>query len=170
MQVVSHATRPFGSCARIASSTASEILSQILSGCPSVTDSDVKRCLALCILLCLYYTNKKHRRRCEPRCFLSPYLSAKMLWDLAPCLVQVAGLHRACPSVTLYKEIFCSCRKIFYTVLRCLSTETFCIRGLLFSDVKRIQKGNRLFYDEFLSIAIIQIFIAFGLKRLTQYR
>ncbi len=38
---VSHATRPFGSSASTASSTASEIWSAILSGCPSVTDSDV---------------------------------------------------------------------------------------------------------------------------------
>src|SRR5215468_7184113 len=40
---VSHATRAFGSSAMIASSTASEIASATLSGCPSVTDSDVKR-------------------------------------------------------------------------------------------------------------------------------
>ena len=40
---VSHATRECGSCARQASSTASEIWSHILSGCPSVTDSEVSR-------------------------------------------------------------------------------------------------------------------------------
>src|SRR5204862_7834835 len=40
---VSHATRAVGSSARIASSTASEMASATLSGCPSVTDSDVKR-------------------------------------------------------------------------------------------------------------------------------
>src|SRR3712207_549569 len=40
---VSHATRPSGSSARTASRTLSEIWSAILSGCPSVTDSDVKR-------------------------------------------------------------------------------------------------------------------------------
>src|SRR5712692_8996394 len=39
---VSHATRAPGSLAMMASSTASEIWSQILSGCPSVTDSEVK--------------------------------------------------------------------------------------------------------------------------------
>ena len=39
---VSHATRLFGSSSRMASSTASEIWSHILSGWPSVTDSDVK--------------------------------------------------------------------------------------------------------------------------------
>ena len=36
--------------------------------------------------------------------------------------MQVAGLHRACPSVTLYKECVFYCRKVFYTVLRGLST------------------------------------------------
>src|SRR5687767_8228075 len=40
---VSHATRPTRSCARIASRMESEIWSAILSGCPSVTDSDVNR-------------------------------------------------------------------------------------------------------------------------------
>src|SRR6185503_4609031 len=40
---VSAATRERGSCARIASSTASEIWSATLSGCPSDTDSDVNR-------------------------------------------------------------------------------------------------------------------------------
>src|SRR5687767_7047056 len=38
---VSHATRAAGSSVRMASRTASEIWSAILSGCPSVTDSDV---------------------------------------------------------------------------------------------------------------------------------
>ena len=36
------ATRPFGSSVRTASRTASEIWSAILSGCPSVTDSELK--------------------------------------------------------------------------------------------------------------------------------
>src|SRR5690349_22658150 len=40
----SQATRPEGSLAITASSTASEIWSAILSGCPSVTDSEVKIC------------------------------------------------------------------------------------------------------------------------------
>src|ERR1700753_174295 len=40
---VSQATRPRGSWARTASSTPSEIWSAILSGWPSVTDSEVKR-------------------------------------------------------------------------------------------------------------------------------
>src|ERR671932_2403344 len=38
---VSHATRPIGSSARMASRMASETWSAILSGWPSVTDSDV---------------------------------------------------------------------------------------------------------------------------------
>ena len=40
---VSQATREYGSPARAASTTASEIWSAILSGWPSVTDSEVKR-------------------------------------------------------------------------------------------------------------------------------
>src|SRR6266576_788117 len=40
---VSQATRPAGSSVSTASSTASEIWSATLSGCPSVTDSEVKR-------------------------------------------------------------------------------------------------------------------------------
>src|SRR5450755_576141 len=39
----SQATRPIGSSVRTASRTASEIWSAILSGCPSVTDSEVNR-------------------------------------------------------------------------------------------------------------------------------
>src|SRR5688572_21311706 len=39
---VSQATRAFGSCSKMASRTASETWSAILSGWPSVTDSDVK--------------------------------------------------------------------------------------------------------------------------------
>src|SRR5437867_13053674 len=48
---VSHATRAAGSLAMIASRTASEIWSAILSGCPSVTDSEVKswRCAGTCL-------------------------------------------------------------------------------------------------------------------------
>src|SRR5438552_3026697 len=44
---VSQATRPSGSPPRMASRTASEIWSASLSGCPSVTDSEVKRYRAL---------------------------------------------------------------------------------------------------------------------------
>src|ERR1700733_12376100 len=40
----SQATRPVGSSFKTASRTESEIWSAILSGCPSVTDSDVKIC------------------------------------------------------------------------------------------------------------------------------
>src|SRR5687768_8894132 len=44
---VSHATRLVESCERMASRIESEIWSAILSGCPSVTDSDVNRCRPL---------------------------------------------------------------------------------------------------------------------------
>ena len=43
----SHATRLFLSCVSIASRTASDIWSHILSGCPSVTDSDVNKRVAI---------------------------------------------------------------------------------------------------------------------------
>ena len=42
-EVVSQATRAYGSCAKISLRIASEIWSQILSGWPSVTDSEVKK-------------------------------------------------------------------------------------------------------------------------------
>src|SRR5688500_18244277 len=45
LTIVSQATRARLSCARIASSTASEIWSATLSGWPSETDSEVKRVL-----------------------------------------------------------------------------------------------------------------------------
>ena len=41
--IVSHATLASGSNDKIESKTPSEIQSQTLSGCPSVTDSDVKK-------------------------------------------------------------------------------------------------------------------------------
>src|ERR687886_265152 len=50
----SQATRPVGSSCRTASRTASEIWSAILSGCPSVTDSDVKICLSFSAISILY--------------------------------------------------------------------------------------------------------------------
>ena len=49
---VSHATRPYGSSASTASSTLSLIWSAILSGWPSVTDSDVNVCLLNADLPC----------------------------------------------------------------------------------------------------------------------
>src|SRR5687767_8441548 len=49
--MVSTATRARGSCSSIASRIESEIWSQILSGCPSVTDSDVNRRAATKALL-----------------------------------------------------------------------------------------------------------------------
>src|SRR4051812_26366048 len=48
---VSHATRPVGSSRSTASRTPSEIWSAILSGCPSVTDSEVNRnSLSVCVM------------------------------------------------------------------------------------------------------------------------
>ena len=51
LTMVSQATRARGSCARIASSTASEIWSAILSGWPSETDSEVNRWLLIAVYI-----------------------------------------------------------------------------------------------------------------------
>src|SRR5260221_6332346 len=51
---VSQATRAMGSCAKIASSTLSEIWSHSLSGCPSVTDSLVKNAFGIFIKLLIW--------------------------------------------------------------------------------------------------------------------
>ena len=51
---VSHATRAIGSLAKIASKIESEIWSAILSGCPSVTDSDVNKRRSVIILSSFY--------------------------------------------------------------------------------------------------------------------
>ena len=51
----SQATLEKGSCSKQASKIASDIWSQILSGCHSVTDSEVINCF----VICLYLYNKK---------------------------------------------------------------------------------------------------------------
>ncbi len=61
----SQATRPDGSYFRTASSTASEIWSQTLSGCPSVTDSDVNT-YRLAMLSSFYLS------RSESNCMTDP--------------------------------------------------------------------------------------------------
>ena len=64
---VSHATRLIGSCSNSASKIASEIWSQTLSGCPSVTDSDVNNTLSILLsflkiyLLFVKYHEKTRR-------------------------------------------------------------------------------------------------------------
>src|SRR5438552_5126615 len=63
---VSHATRPIGSSAMMASRTASEIWSAILSGWPSVTDSDVNVQL-LTLLLPLRPAPVDHGIEDQPR-------------------------------------------------------------------------------------------------------
>ena len=50
--------RAFLSCSSNASSTLSEILSQILSGCPSVTDSDVKNNFSIFLISFILYFRK----------------------------------------------------------------------------------------------------------------
>src|SRR5699024_3285484 len=98
---VSQATRASGSWARISSRMASEIWSQILSGCPSVTDSDVKRCLAIDVYASTMQTVEKFLKQKDtqnPKAPSVPLLSSGFPQDLAPYAhAQVVGLHRACP-------------------------------------------------------------------------
>ena len=62
----SHATRHSGSIARIASRTASDTPSHNLSGCPSVTDSDVKNSLILYIQAFEFYLYIFLNSSCRP--------------------------------------------------------------------------------------------------------
>src|SRR5210317_1857919 len=62
---VSQATRAFGSSARIASRTASEIWSAILSGCPSDTDSEVNTKESLMGLVFAEYWQPRIVPQCE---------------------------------------------------------------------------------------------------------
>ncbi len=52
---VSQATRLIGSCSKHASRMASETMSQTLSGCPSVTDSEVNNFFSLIVLLLFFF-------------------------------------------------------------------------------------------------------------------
>src|SRR2546425_839174 len=113
---VSHATRAMGSCAKIASSTPSEIWSQSLSGCPSVTDSLVKNAFGIFIkslnesfsffLLKVYQAgggkpNSTQKSPCISGAFaflLIPLILRNNPPELAPflqCCKRVVGLHRA---------------------------------------------------------------------------
>src|SRR5918992_2285621 len=62
---VSQATRPAGSSPRTASSTESETWSAILSGWPSVTDSDVNRNSRAAIGAAGYLLDRKERRELQ---------------------------------------------------------------------------------------------------------
>ena len=117
VQVVSQATRAPGSCFRIASRIASEIWSQILSGCPSVTDSEVNRYLDM--VSCLLFNGKMcgSERQLDENHAAHPVTAANTAKSAFPTHggkraqtlifrfpagigtlrhAQVAGLHRAC--------------------------------------------------------------------------
>src|SRR4051812_27484538 len=94
---VSHATRLTGSCVRMASRIESEIWSAILSGCPSVTDSDVKRCRPLRLMPCAPFVRLEPDSTCKTLCFRWKRLSladsgarVKAIVDRAePCFEDV---------------------------------------------------------------------------------
>src|SRR5205814_3175069 len=73
---VSHATRLTGSCARIASRIESEIWSAILSGCPSVTDSDVNRWRPFRLMRVVLLQN------CASPCRTAPAAGLRVVVDL----------------------------------------------------------------------------------------
>src|SRR5437899_984390 len=65
---VSHATRAFGSSRMIASRIASDTWSHILSGCPSVTDSEVNRYCAASTMLVMQVLCECRRRGYHGAC------------------------------------------------------------------------------------------------------
>ena len=112
-QVVSQATRAPGSCARMASRMASEIWSQILSGCPSVTDSDVKRTLDIGKSLLINIRQKRNRgnkkRAAGKTARENAYLSvSRRTWHLAHTR-RLSGFIGPVPSAALDKLLFCCC-------------------------------------------------------------
>src|SRR5437588_10608812 len=76
---VSQATRPFVSCFMTSSSTASEIWSAILSGWPSVTDSDVNKKLRKASLKLILLRDLRGTHGCKHRCVFSTLLNLTKL-------------------------------------------------------------------------------------------
>src|SRR5713226_3677994 len=95
---VSQATLPLGSCSSTASRTASEIWSAILSGCPSVTDSDVNMCRCRSDIVYRFSLHKsgyeeEAQKRYSCPVYRSAYVSAinpkysKYSWDRGGCVI-----------------------------------------------------------------------------------
>ena len=117
--MVSHATRALLSCSRIASSTASEIWSQILSGCPSVTDSDVNKVLAMKFFLSVSLgkvSKKRHPYRVSKIFVQTPHLSV-IPQELAPYRISdwLPGFTGPVPPPLLIRyKVFCRALLCFY--------------------------------------------------------
>src|SRR3569623_656128 len=98
---VSQATRARLSCIRIASNTASEIWSATLSGCPSETDSDVKRySLTGLALIDLFirisgYCRTNHKPPASRRAynFRLPRIPAETAMALTPSTMPPLGMQ-----------------------------------------------------------------------------
>ena len=98
---------------RMASRMASEIWSQILSGWPSVTDSDVNRTLDIKSCLLKKYRVRKATCReqktcagCEPKAHVNAYLSVpRRNWHLTLAR-RLPGFIGPVPSATLDKLLF----------------------------------------------------------------
>ena len=111
MVVVSQATLALGSCARILSKIASEIWSQILTGCPYVTDSEVKNRFAILFLLCCSWVRvfvrqaiKKARqgRKFRYRLIFRHTFDGGIGTATKNC--RLPGVTGPCPSTTLDKS------------------------------------------------------------------
>ena len=109
---VSQATLLIGSCAMHASRTASDTASQTLSGCPSVTDSEVKIYFSICLSFPeTVETNKKHRHTAGVLIGINTLIvrsAFRLSLRLAPFVndeVAVAS-QVLCTSTTLNKRIY----------------------------------------------------------------
>ena len=81
---------------------ASEMESATLSGWPLVTHSEVNSLFSICKIPFSIRLKIKNAHIEDSTCAISnPHLSLPP--DLAPCIKQVAGFHRAVPSTTLDK-------------------------------------------------------------------
>src|SRR5690606_28909505 len=94
----SQATRACGSSVRIASSTASEIWSQILSGCPSVTDSEVSNFFSVMGVLS-FAQLRRRGRSCRPENGDHPCAPARALVRAPACDPPGEGRARDPPFV-----------------------------------------------------------------------
>ena len=120
VHAVSHATRAMGSSFKMASRTASEIWSHTLSGCPSVTDSDVNNFFAirsfLLTIICLIPSaspvvfrsfRKKSRPEIPDGSFSLNLIFrfSRRNWHLANR--RLPGITGSVPSASLDKGLFC---------------------------------------------------------------
>ena len=136
-QVVSQATRAPGSCAKMASRMASEIWSQILSGCPSVTDSDVKELWTLGKASYKIFGRNAtvETKSAQPERLRAVTLIFRFPAGLGTLRIQrrLSGFIGPVPSAALDKLLFCCCELVYHrflaksTIFRC-AVQTVCTK------------------------------------------